>query len=109
MEANHMAGSQPNRRLFIILLGAVSLLIIPLVLQVAIGTGVDGQGFNWKVNDFVIMGSMLLITGFIIEIILRKVKTTTSRILLFGVALFMFVLLWAELAVGLFGSPLAGS
>ena len=31
-----------------------------LVLQLIIGTGVDGQGFNWKPSDFLIVGLLLL-------------------------------------------------
>ena len=44
-----------------------------------------------------------------IEFVLRKVKSTKHRILIGGVLLLTLLLIWAELAVGLFGTRFAGS
>lgn len=63
---------------------------------------------NWSVMDFVMAGMLLFGTSLLIEFILRKVKSTKHRILLSGIVLFLLFLLWAELAVGIFGSPIAG-
>jgi len=48
-------------------------------------------------------------TGFLCELVLRKVKGTLNRIIICGAVLFVFFLIWAELAVGIFGTPFAGS
>jgi hypothetical protein len=64
---------------------------------------------NWTLFDFVVMGILLSGTSLICELVLRKVKTTANRIILCIVILLAFFLIWAELAVGIFGSPFAGS
>jgi hypothetical protein len=64
---------------------------------------------NWTLSDFLIMGILLFATVFTIDFVLKKVKTFKSRlILVFGI-LALLILIWAELAVGIFGSPFAGS
>ena len=52
---------------------------------------------------------ILLTTGFAIELVLRKVKKVNKRIAISIVIILMFILLWAELAVGIFVTPLSGS
>lgn len=64
---------------------------------------------DWSAFDFIIMGTLLLITGLSIEFVLSTFKHLQDRILIGGVILFIFFLVWAELAVGIFGSPWAGS
>lgn len=101
--------NKSNKRLFGILIGISLTMITFLVLQVTIGTGVDGQGFNWKLSDFLIMGLLLFSTGLSCEIVLRSVKSFKKRVVIFVVILFALLLIWAELAVGIFGTPFAGS
>lgn len=64
---------------------------------------------NWSLFDFAVMGILLLSTGTLLDLVLRKVKTIQKRLLLGFVVLLAFFLVWAELAVGIFGSPFAGS
>ena len=63
---------------------------------------------NWSFFDFIIMGALLTITGILIGVILQKVKNSKSRLILIITIVMMFFLIWAELAVGLFGTPFAG-
>jgi hypothetical protein len=42
------------------------------------------------------------------EFVMRKVKKNTHRIIICFALLFLLLLIWAELAVGIFGSPVAG-
>jgi len=64
---------------------------------------------NWTVSDFLVMGVLLFATVFAVDLVLKKVKTFKSRlILVFGILAVLF-LIWAELAVGIFGSPFAGN
>jgi len=57
---------------------------------------------NWTLSDFLIMGILLFATVFTIDFVLKKVKTFKSRlILVFGI-LALLILIWAELAVGIF-------
>jgi hypothetical protein len=64
---------------------------------------------NWSLFDFTVMGILLLSTGILLDLVLRKVKTLQKRLLVGFVVLLAFFLIWAELAVGIFGSPFAGS
>ncbi len=92
-----------NKRLTIILISAASLLLIPFIaMQFTNEVG-------WSAFDFIIMGVLLVGTGLFFELILRKVKVIWSRVILFAVVLAIFFLIWAELAVGIFGTPFAGS
>ena len=66
---------------------------------------------NWSFFDFIIMGTLLTITGLMIGIVLKKVKYYKYRevfIVIIVIIVMMFLLIWAELAVGLFGTPFAG-
>lgn len=63
---------------------------------------------SWSFFDFIIMGGMLTITGLLIGIILKKVNNSKNRLILIVTIVMIFFLIWAELAVGLFGTPFAG-
>lgn len=92
-----------SKRLIIIPSVVGILLLIPLI-AMQFSNEVD-----WDIFDFVIMGILLSGTGFLCELALRKVKGTLNRIIVCGAVLFVFFLIWAELAVGIFGTPFAGS
>ena len=64
---------------------------------------------NWSLNDFIIMGVILLSFGIIINKIIYHVGAFKKRVILISTLIILFFLLWAELAVGLFNSPFAGS
>ena len=64
---------------------------------------------NWTLSDFVVAGILLSVTGLAIELVLRNVKSTKNRLIFCGIVLGIFLIIWAELAVGIFGSPFAGS
>jgi|TARA_B100000809_G_scaffold255871_1_gene295025 hypothetical protein len=79
------------------------LLIIPLIaMQLT-------DEVEWSLIDFIIMGTLLLITGLMGEIIFKKVKKYKHRVILYVVVAIIFFLIWAELAVGIFGTPFSGS
>jgi len=63
---------------------------------------------NWNLGDFVIAGIILYLTGFILDMIIRKVNNSSFRIVLLLTVSIIFLLIWAELAVGIFGTPLSG-
>ncbi|MES2810854.1 MAG: hypothetical protein V4670_00155 [Bacteroidota bacterium] len=92
-----------NKRLQLMIFGIMSLLAIPLIAMQFTNE------VNWSASDFLIMGALLLGVVLIIEFILQKITNTTSRIGIVAVVLVLFLLIWAELAVGIFNSPIAGS
>ena len=92
-----------NTRLIIILASVTVILLIPFI-AMQFTNEVD-----WSVSDFAIMGVLLYGTGLLCELVLRKVKSVRNRILICAALVIAFLLVWAELAVGIFGTPLAGS
>ncbi|MGY6558229.1 MAG: hypothetical protein ACXIT9_02990 [Nitritalea sp.] len=57
---------------------------------------------QWDLGDFLLMGSMLFATGTLLELLRPRVKRKVPLLLASGGVLSAFLLLWAELAVGLF-------
>jgi hypothetical protein len=86
-----------------------TLLAIPLLLLIPLIAMQFTQEVNWSLADFLVMGAILLSTVLIIELVLAKIKSKQHRIILCIVVLLTFLLVWAELAVGIFGTPFAGS
>jgi len=90
------------KRLIIITLTSVIILLLPLIAMQFT------DEVNWTFFDFVIAGILLIGTGLIIEIAMRKIKNI-QYLIAFIVAILIFLfLIWAELAVGIFGSPFSG-
>lgn len=92
-----------NKRLMFLVAVAGLLLSIPLI-AMQFSTEV-----NWTISDFFTMGILLFGTVLIIELIFRNVKNLKNRIIFCTIALFIFLLVWAEMAVGIFGTPIAGN
>ena len=92
-----------DKRLIGIITAVFVILSIPLV-AMQFTTEVDGDS-----RDFIMMGILLLGTGLLCELVLRKIQKIQHRLILCGFLLFALFLIWAELAVGIFGSPFAGS
>ena len=65
--------------------------------------------FNWSPSDFIIMGALLLALGIGIQLIRQRVKQPNNRMLLIGILVVLILLTWIELAVGILGTPFAGS
>ena len=92
-----------SKRIGFILLSVAGLLLIPLI-AMQFTNEVD-----WNAFDFLVMGILLLATGLACDFAMIKFKSTSQRLLICGGILFLFFLVWAELAVGIFGTPFAGS
>jgi len=92
-----------NKRLMLIVSIVGALLMVPLV-AMQFTDEVD-----WNLFDFIVAAILLFGTGLLIELVMWKVKSTSARIALCGLLLIILFLVWAELAVGVFGTPFAGS
>ena len=92
-----------DKRLLKTLLSLDALLLIPLI-----GMQVSNE-VNWTLFDFLSMGLLLLGLSIMIELVLRIVNRMAIRIVLIAIVVLLFLLTWAELAVGVFGTPFAGS
>ena len=79
------------------------MLLIPLV-----GMTVSNE-INWSLFDFVTMGSLIISLSIGINFVRNRVKYLKNRVLYIGILVMIFMIIWAELAVGVFGTPFAGS
>ena len=92
-----------NKRLAGIVLTVALLLLIPFIAMQFT------DEVKWSLFDFVVAGALLLGTGLLCELVIRKVNKIEYRIVLCGALLVALLLIWLELAVGIFGTPFAGS
>ncbi len=92
-----------NKRLISIILISAMLLFIPLIAMQFT------EEVNWTLFDFLIGGALLFGTGLVIELVVRNSEKIKYRNTLLVAVVIVFLLIWAELAVGIFGSPFAGS
>ncbi|AIL47208.1 hypothetical protein [Elizabethkingia anophelis] len=93
----------PKQRSFAIYSVAALLLIVPLI-------GMQfSKEIKWSLLDFIIAGFLLFTTAFSIDSIMRRVKTKAYQFITIALVLITLFLIWAELAVGIFGTPLAGN
>ncbi len=84
------------------------LTIVVLILMVPLVAMLFTNEVNWSPFDFIIAGILLLTAGLLLDFVYRKVHKTLYKIVFLITIIFMF-LIWAELAVGIFGSPFAGN
>ncbi len=86
------------RKIFLPLLA----LLVPLV-------GVILFELDWSGFDFLVMALLILSFSILINLILYNLNSAKLKLLLLVVLVILFLLIWAELAVGIFGTPFAGS
>lgn len=84
-----------NYRMKIILGVIIGLLLIPLIAMQFTSE------VNWSLFDFVVMGILLSLTGFSIELVIRRTQNLDRRYLYITFIVVLFLLVWAQLAVGI--------
>ncbi|HET8883859.1 MAG TPA: hypothetical protein VFM68_00105 [Candidatus Saccharimonadales bacterium] len=103
-----------SKNIIRVVVGTLLLLSVPLMAMVFNWPMYDPgnpvpERLNWSPFDFIVMGILLLITGFAFELLAKRFQNTAERIIVAVIVVGLFFLIWAELAVGIFGTPLAGS
>lgn len=92
-----------NKRIVYLVLIVAFLLLIPLIAMQFTSE------VNWGVADFVLAGVLLFGAGLVADRVLVKVKSKKYRIAILVALFILLLLVWAELGVGIFNSPFAGS
>ena len=92
---------QYKRQLGVAVLALLPLLIPFIAMQFS-------SEVNWNFADFVIAGVLLLSAALSIDYVMRNFKKQ-HRIAIIVTIVIGLMLIWAELAVGIFGTPFAGS
>ena len=77
-------------------------LLVPLV-------GLIFFELDWSGFDFLVMASLILSLSIFINLILYYLNSSRLKLLLVFILVILFLFIWAELAVGIFGTPLAGN
>ncbi len=88
---------KPNKNILSFAVGTLLILTIPLLAR-----------WPWTLTDYVTMGILIFGTGIMYELITKKVGKK-NRFIVAAVLIVVFLLVWAELAVGIFGTPFAGN
>ncbi|MEK7511173.1 MAG: hypothetical protein AAB582_02975 [Patescibacteria group bacterium] len=93
----------PAKQIGRIVLGVVVVLLLPLALTLLNSSasiyGGAGGGFDWMPGDFVVMGILLLLAGLAIDVVVRNLKNSSSRVLAVVGVVLLFLAVWVELAV----------
>ena len=79
------------------------LLIIPLI-----GMNFTNE-IDWDLSDFIISGLILLVFSLTANFIINRISNRNRRVVYITILLILFVFIWIELAVGIFGTSFAGS
>ncbi|TZF92580.1 DUF3810 domain-containing protein [Chryseobacterium panacisoli] len=88
----------------------VTIYALPLVLLcIPLLGNLLSKEVNWSASDFLIAGALLFTTAFLINMVRNKIKKQSQKVLICIFILLALALIWIELAVGVFGSPFAGS
>jgi len=91
-----------SKRHLVILSSVLVLLLIPFVAMQF------SYEVHWSPFDFLVAGGLLLALGLSIDAA-HKAKSFNKKLIAIAAVVMLFLLIWAELAVGIFGSPIAGS
>ncbi|WPY99319.1 hypothetical protein [Christiangramia sp. OXR-203] len=92
-----------TKDLSVILFIVATILLIPLLAMQFTNE------VNWSGSDFLVMGSLLFVSGLALQFVRYRLKTRKSRIIASSAILLVLFIIWAELAVGILGTPFAGS
>lgn len=94
-----MTITMKNKNIVRIALATAFILLIPLIaMQIT-------DEVKWGLFDFIVIGALLFGTGLTYELLARKIKNRKHRIALAIALVLAMLLIWADLAVGVFNIP----
>jgi hypothetical protein len=84
-------------------------IFFPLLVLLIHLVGVIFFDLAWSGFDFLVMALLILSLSILINLILYYTDSSKLKLLLIFIVAILFLLIWAELAVGIFGTPFAGN
>jgi hypothetical protein len=93
-QLSHRPGRKNQRAL--LWMCPLGLLAIPAI------ANLTSDAFNWGLGDFVVFGLMLFVLFAAIDFVTFRKLNVAMKGMLIGGAIVAFLLVWAELAVGIF-------
>ncbi len=73
--------------------------VVGVILLIPVLGNLFAEGWNWGPLDFVVMGSLLFMTGLAIDVANQKLMNPVHKIAAFIVILAILFIIWIELAV----------
>ena len=87
----------------IYILAVLILLIIPfLTMQFT-------NQVQWGFFDFIVMGILLIFSGYWTKKVVETINSKPKKLIFISLIIITFFLLWFDMAVGIFNSPISGS
>ena len=83
--------------------------IVAFLLLIPLTATLLTDEMKWSPFDFIVAGVLLTGAGFLFELVFKAVKNAQRRLIVCAALLGVFLLVWIEMAVGLFGTPFAGN
>lgn len=105
MSGDHEFNVQQSvaKKVGLVLLVTAAILLLPFIAMQFTGE------VNWTISDFVVAGVLLAGTGLAYVLSTMKMRNARSRLAIGAALAVALLLVWAELAVGIIGTPFAGS
>lgn len=105
MHSHHGFNAQQSliKKIGIVALVTAAILLVPFIAMQFSGE------VNWNTFDFVVAGALVAGTGLAYVLSTLKTRSTRMRLAIGAVLAVAVLLVWAELAVGVFGTPFAGT
>ena len=88
---------------------AIVMLVTACVLLVPLAAMQLSEEVRWSLSDFAVAGGLVAFIGALYVLATRLVRSPVQRAVIGTALALILVLTWVELAVGLFGTPFAGS
>jgi hypothetical protein len=85
-----------------------SLIFTGLFLLAAVLFNIIYTDADWGIADYLVAGMLLLTAGFLYETAGGRIKNRNIKLLIGLVIIIVFIAIWIELAVGIFGTRFAG-
>jgi len=80
-------------------------LVVALILTVPLIAMQMTTEVDWTLGDFVVIGILLFGAALAYELVARRIPHTAHRLLVGAVFLLGVLIMWADLAVGIFNIP----
>lgn len=95
--------NEATKRIVLLFAATLTVLLVPVVAMQFTSE------VNWSPDDFLVAGVLLFGAAVLADLALRKIRSKGKRMAVVAIILMALMLVWIELAVGIFGTPFAGS
>lgn len=77
-------------------------MIVGFILLIPFLANIFVDSWNWGIGDFIVAGVLLFVTGLALDFTMKKLTNPVYRIITIIAIIAVFLLIWIDLAVGIF-------